>query len=221
MKRMLFRDLFVASTLIAAPVVISTTGCSSVYYAAWEKLGKEKRHLLKDSLEDARETQAETVTQFRDALEALQAAHGAQPGALQETYTKLKAEYDASESQAKELEGRISHMNKLSSDLFIEWETEAESMENVSLRSQSISQLTETKRNYQALRSTLEQSAAGMRPVLKQFRDYVLFLKHNLNAQSIGALKGEAHSIEMGINALVERMNGSIQEIDQFAKTLE
>ena len=33
-------------------------GCQTAYYSVWEKLGKEKRHLLKDEVEKARDEQA-------------------------------------------------------------------------------------------------------------------------------------------------------------------
>ena len=57
-----------------------------------------------------------------------------------------------------------------------------------------------------------------MSPVLKQFNDYVLYLKHNLNAQAIASLKGEAASITTEINRLIEQMNKSIVRADEFVK---
>lgn len=30
--------------------LLFTAGCQTTYYAVWEKMGKEKRHLLKDNL---------------------------------------------------------------------------------------------------------------------------------------------------------------------------
>ena len=39
--------------------LLFTAGCQTTYYAVWEKMGKEKRHLLKDNVEKAREEQAE------------------------------------------------------------------------------------------------------------------------------------------------------------------
>jgi hypothetical protein len=60
-----------------------------------------------------------------------------------------------------------------------------------------------------------------MDPVLRQLNDYVLYLKHNLNAQAIASLKGEAASIQNEISRLIEQMNKSIARADEFVKTLK
>ena len=57
-----------------------------------------------------------------------------------------------------------------------------------------------------------------MTPVLTQFNDYVLYLKHNLNAQAIASLKGEAANIQSEISRLIESMNRSISRADEFVK---
>ena len=59
-----------------------------------------------------------------------------------------------------------------------------------------------------------------MEPVLKQFNDYVLYLKHNLNAQAIASLKGEATSIQTEISRLITQMNASIAKADEFVKSM-
>jgi hypothetical protein len=59
-----------------------------------------------------------------------------------------------------------------------------------------------------------------MEPVLVQLNDYVLYLKHNLNAQAIGALKREVDDIELEVNRLIADISRSIQEADEFLKTL-
>ena len=59
-----------------------------------------------------------------------------------------------------------------------------------------------------------------MQPVLNTFRDNVLILKHKLNAQAIGLLKGEFASLEDDIAALIREMNRSISESNQFIEEL-
>ena len=59
-----------------------------------------------------------------------------------------------------------------------------------------------------------------MPPVLTQMKDYVLYLKHNLNAVAIGSLKTEAESISSEINRLIGDMNRSIQQTESFVKEL-
>jgi hypothetical protein len=43
-------------------------------------------------------------------------------------------------------------------------------------------------------------------------------LKHNLNAKAVGSLGGEVVSIEQEVAALIEDMNFSIKEADNFIK---
>ena len=59
-----------------------------------------------------------------------------------------------------------------------------------------------------------------MEPVLRQFRDQVLYLKHNLNAAAIGSLRGQADNIQGDIQRLLDQMNRSIAEADRFIQTL-
>ena len=47
-----FRKLIAICTLSFVLV-----GCQTTYYAVWEKLGKEKRHLLRDQVEKSRDDQ--------------------------------------------------------------------------------------------------------------------------------------------------------------------
>jgi hypothetical protein len=60
-----------------------------------------------------------------------------------------------------------------------------------------------------------------MNPVLENLNDYVLYLKHNLNAQAIGSLRGEVASIETDVDKLVSDIQVSISEADAFLKEFE
>ena len=52
-------------------VALLFTGCRSMYYSAWESVGKHKRDLLKDRVEEAREGQVAAAQQFTNALTRL------------------------------------------------------------------------------------------------------------------------------------------------------
>ena len=58
----------------------------------------------------------------------------------------------------------------------------------------------------------------SMKPVLKNLNNYVLYMKHNLNARAIGALKREVGSIETEVESLITDMNRSIKEAERFLK---
>ena len=61
----------IASALVA---MLALSGCQSAYYAAWEKVGVEKRDILVDRVENAKESQEDAQEQFSSALEAFSAA---------------------------------------------------------------------------------------------------------------------------------------------------
>ena len=67
----------------------------------------------------------------------------------------------------------------------------------------------------------MTKAKQSMEPVLVNLKDYVLFLKHNLNAQAIGALKAEVRDIEMDVETLIADMNKSIHEADEFLRTIQ
>ena len=60
-----------------------------------------------------------------------------------------------------------------------------------------------------------------MKPVLGNLYDYVLFLKHNLNARAVGALKQEMQDIEGEVEILIGDIGDAVAEADEFLKTLE
>jgi hypothetical protein len=201
-------------------LLLALTGCQTAYYAAMEKFGYEKRDLLKKAVEAARGDQKQAQEEFKDALTRLKELYAFQGGSLEKQYTKLKAEFDSCESQAASVKKRIKDMDGVANDLFAEWDKEIGQISTASLAADSRQKLAETRSRFQQLSSSLHQSEASMQPVLRSFRDHVLYLKHNLNAAAIGSLKGEAASIQKDIERLIGQMNGSISEAEAFIKTL-
>ena len=61
----------------------------------------------------------------------------------------------------------------------------------------------------------------SMDPVLESFQDQVLYLKHNLNARAIGALRSELDSIERDTARLIADMQKAIAEADAFIRSME
>jgi hypothetical protein len=53
-------------------------------------------------------------------------------------------------------------------------------------------------------------------PVLDNLRDNVLYLKHNLNARAIAALRGELDTINTDVDRLIDAMEVAIAESDRF-----
>ncbi len=195
-------------------------GCSNVYYAAWEKVGKYKRDLLRDNIEAIKKEQLEASEQFQDALTRLKELTGFKGGNLEEIYNKLKKDYEQCEDKAEAVKRRIQKIDTIASDLFEEWEDEIETMSSPKLKRKSMEKLIATKRRYAKFYSAMKRIERRLPPVLTQLRDNVLYLKHNLNAQAISGLQTEVASIELDVQRLLEDMQASIKEAEDFIKTM-
>lgn len=201
-------------------IVLLNTGCRSAIYSTYEKFGVYKRDLLKKRVIAARNEEKEAGEQFKDALTKLRELYGNQNTPLEKTYDKLKSEYDSSASKADAVRKRVRDMETVAADLFREWENEDREISSESLRSSSREQLRLTRARYEEMHTSLKRAEESMTPVLTKFRDHVLYLKHNLNAQAIASLKGEAVSIQNDIARLIEDMNHSIEQADSFIKQM-
>lgn len=198
-------------------LLLFTLGCSQVYYDTMEKLGKHKRDLLRDNVEEVREEQQEASDQFKGALTRLQELTGGVADKdLEKAYNRLKKDYDRCEDRAEAVRDRIDKIDRIAKDLFDEWQGEIDSMSSTSLKSKSRDKLRATQKRYASLYRAMTRAEKRLQPVLVQFRDQVLYLKHNLNASAIAGLKGEVRTIETDVTALLTEMKKSIAESERF-----
>ncbi len=206
---------------LLALVCLTLVACKSVYYSAWEKLGREKRDILRVRVVDARDDQKAASQQFKTALERMKEMYNFDGGKLEAAYNRFKSEYDDCNARAEKVHSRIKDVESVARDLFKEWETEIKEITDANMRGDSRRKLEESRNKYDSLHASMKRAESSMDPILAKFRDNVLYLKHNLNAQAIGALKGEGVKIETDISKLISDMNASIAESDAFIKTLE
>lgn len=210
-------SLPVVLCLLVAPLL---PGCRSAYYSTMEAFGVHKRDLLVQRVEEARDAQGEVKEQFADALEAFRGVQSFDGGDLGKLYDKLKSRLETSEAGVAQVKARIVQVEKVSGDLFREWKSESDSIQDASLRQQSEALQRSTKSSYEDLLAAMKRAEAKMDPVLTRFRDQVLFLKHNLNASAISSLAGTLVSIESDVGALIADMESSIAEADAFLASM-
>ena len=201
-------------------LLLTITGCQTTYYDALEKVGVPKRDLMIKRIESTQEAQQDVQEQFQSALDQFQSVVVFNGGSLEELYKKLNNEYEDSVSAADKVNSRIESIQSVSKALFDEWQEELNLYSSASLRSASARKLNETKRQYERMITSMEQSAERMQPVLDVFQDQVLFLKHNLNAQAISSLRGEFSGIKRDIDQLIIQMERSIDESRRFVEQL-
>jgi paraquat-inducible protein B len=207
--------------MIVLMVIVLAGGCRTAYYGTMEKFGIEKRHLLRDNVQKAQKEQQEASEEFKDVLTRIKELYGFDGGDLEKAYRKLKGDYEDCESRSDAVKRRIKNVEQIASDLFNEWEQEINEMNNQTLRQKSYESLHTTRQRYARLHDVMVRAESKLDPVLVQVRDYVLYLKHNLNAQAVGALRQEVDSIEIEVEALIRDMQRSIQEAETFLADFE
>ena len=197
------------------------TACQTAYYAAWEKVGVEKRDILVDRVEEAKDAQEDAQEQFTSALDQFSQLISFDGGELQEVYESLNDQYEASNDSAERVSARIDSVESVANALFDEWQNELGQYSNETLRRESERKLKETQRRYDNLLRSMRRAESKMAPVLSALKDNVLYLKHNLNANAIGALQGEFGNIKRDINQLVNEMNAAIKQSNDFIASLK
>lgn len=201
-------------------LALGLAGCSSVEYAVKEKFGIHKRDILVARVGDAREAQGEARQEFKSALEQFVALTGTGGGALQEKYGKLSAAYERSASRALAVHARIEEVETVAKALFSEWRGELAQYSDPELRRLSEQEYARTQQRYGELIVVMKQAAARMAPVLAKFKDHVLFLKHNLNAQVVARLGNVNAQLQGDVSRLIDDMERSIREADEFLQEM-
>ncbi len=196
-------------------------GCQSAYYSTMEKVGVHKRDILADRVDKAQDAQQDAQKQFKSALEQFSTLINFDGGNLQKQYEQTDDQYQACNKAAANVSDRINSIADVAEALFDEWQDELDLYTNPKLKQESSAKLKATQRQYKQLLTTMRQAESSMSPVLDSLRDNSLYLKHNLNAQAIGALRGEFAGIERDITLLINHMNKAISESQQFIATLK
>jgi DUF2959 family protein len=200
--------------------LIGLSACRNVVYSAYEKVGIYKRDLLKKRVISARDEEKGAQEQFKDALTRLKELTGFEGGELEKHYRRIQSDYDDAAARVAAVHKRIQDVQTVAGDLFTEWEKEDREIETEALRQTSRQQLVDTRQRYEEMLSALKRSERSMDPVLHKLHDYVLALKHSLNAQAIGELRGESAKIQADVSQLIQEMNASIASADEFIRQM-
>ncbi len=182
----------------------------------------DKHDLLSAEVEATCRDLAEARSRFESALEKLSQLLQVEEDHLLPLYRELRHLFEESERRANRISNHIDAIERLSEELFAEWEAELQLYRSRTLRAKSRRKLQQTRKRYRRLLAAMRQAEKRMVPVLDLFRDQVLFLKHHLNARAVDALRLEVRIVERDISELIASMDRSIQEarllLDHFVE---
>jgi hypothetical protein len=189
-------------------------------YSARESIGEHKRDIVVAHVEQACVGLRETKNEFEDALERFKTLVCVNETPLDHKYNLLNRQYQFCCAKSDSVSNRIRTIEQVSDALFKEWESELNEYTNRNLRAHSKQQLKVARQNYARLIKSMHRAEAKIQPVLAAFKDQVLYLKHNLNAQAIAALRHEFIEIGIDISQLINAMEQTIAEASQFVAAL-
>jgi len=212
-------NLALLAVLLLLPFGLSS--CDKAYLETMEKMGYAKRDILSSRVKSARDTQEDAKKEIQSTLEQFGKVVSYQGGDLEATYKKLSGELESSEDSAKAVRKRIDDVESVADALFSEWEQELGQYSSTDLRRKSQAKLTQTKSRYKDMLSAMKRAEQRIDPVLRPLRDQVLYLKHNLNARALSAIKDELVKVDAQVNQMVKDMNRSIAEADKFIQSME
>lgn len=201
--------------------VVVLAGCQSAYYGAMEKVGIHKRDILVDRVDDARDAQTDAQEEFKSALQRLDELLKFDGGELEARYNALNDDYESSKAAAERVYDRIEAIDDVAQALFDEWQEELGMYSNDAMRRESERSLRETERRYTSLLQSMERAADTMEPVFEKLQDNVLYLKHNLNAKAVDAIRGEYRSLRSDVDVLIREMETAIQESNAFIEAMK
>ncbi|MFK5948283.1 MAG: DUF2959 domain-containing protein [Methylococcales bacterium] len=209
------------TTLLDQLLIFLKKSFDNIYYQSRESLlGHHKRDIVVIQVEQTCNSLINTRDQFEDALQQFKTLVSVKESSLEHRYKLLQRQYDFCKNKSDDVSHRIAAIEEVSGSLFKEWESELADYNNRALRSKSRQQLKASKQQYTRLIRTMRKAESRINPVLSAFKDQVLFLKHNLNAQAIAALQHEFIEISIDISQLIEVMEATINEASQFVSTL-
>lgn len=197
-------------------LLFTMAACKSAYYSTMETFGYEKRDILVDRVQEARDEQEQAKVQFTSALDQFKAVVDFEGDDLEVMYKELDSGYKKSKRSAEGVGEKIDRVESVAQALFDEWEAELNAYNSEELRTISAQRLKDTRSRYEQLVGAMERAESSIPPVLSAMQDQVLFLKHNLNAQAIASIQGTAEGIQRDIQSLITEMETSINEANAF-----
>ena len=207
--------------IIIISLILFMSSCQTTsYYKTKGWFGAEKRELFVDSVEGVRNSLQDNIDVFKKATAGINVVINVKKEKMEEQHEHLKNDYENCESEAGDIRSRIDTMEAISGDFFDQWMEEMELYNNESFRNASRTKYNKVRKRYTKLVQNLREVEVKLEPALNGFRDQVLFLKHNINAQSVASLEDELVTVEAEIDALIRELQGAIKESTAFISSM-
>jgi hypothetical protein len=208
------------SVMLLSAIVLIGLGCDRAYDSTLETFGKSKKDTLIDRIAAARDAQAQTKEQFAVALDEFRAIVGYRGTLLEEKYKDLNAQYERCQSQTSTVENRLSEVRRAAKSFFRQWEDEMETFTSSVARRSSETKYRDMQTRYDTVINALDKVCDKFYPALSAFKDQVLLIKHNVNAQSEVVSGGDLAIAEREISLLTLEIDRAVAQADSFIRQM-
>jgi outer membrane murein-binding lipoprotein Lpp len=208
------------TVLAMSAAVLILAGCSHTYDTTTELFGKKKKDVLVDRIAAARDAQSAAKDQFSAALDEFRSIAGYKGTLLEDKYNELNAQYNRCQSQTNAVESRLADARRAAKSLFRQWEDELEQYSSAVVRRASEEKLKDMQMRYENVMYAMEKVRDKFYPALAAFKDQVLLVKHNLNAQAEMTMGEEMGIAEQEISKLIAEIDRSMAEADSFIRQM-
>jgi hypothetical protein len=208
------------TVLAMLAVVLILGGCSHTYDTTTELFGKKKKDVLVDRIAAARDAQSAAKDQFAAALDEFRSIAGYKGTLLEDKYNELNAQYNRCQSQTNTVESRLADARRAAKSLFRQWDDELEQYSSAVVRRASEEKLKDMQMRYENVMYAMEKVRDKFYPALAAFKDQVLLVKHNLNAQTEVTMGEEMGIAEKEISLLIQEIDRSMAEADSFIRQM-
>lgn len=205
---------------VAVGLAVGVLGCSSVYYAAMEQLGWERRDLLVNRVETARDSQSEALTRFLDALGELHDLTQSDAADLPKQFAEFQTAYRAAKAQAVDVQRRVTAVENSGKSLFSEWHADVAATRDSTTRARAQQLCDASEARYRHLLASMQQASAAMPPVLDALGAPLVSLKSNLTPEAVGALQPDLAATAKQVDALASQLEQAIGEANVFVRQL-
>ncbi len=197
-------------------LLLLSLGCASVHYETQKLLGRDKRDILVNRIDQGLQTQQDALRQLEKTFDALQALVAYEGDDLGGVHRKVMAEFERAENRAQRVRDRIVGAEVVADDLFKEWEYENVQIADPELRSGSRAEMAETRERYERVIAAMKRASEQNDPVLTALRDRTLFLKHDLSLEALASLRDDLPRIEADLTTLARETDALQDEVAQY-----
>ena len=110
-------------------------------------------------------------------------------------YADFVARVEAAEEAAAQLQDSIDPMKDAAKPVFDKWEDEIKEFSSDSMRARSEDRLAATLKRYEQIVESADRAVETLEEVNEGLRDHALFLSHDFNAASLGAIQADVRTL--------------------------